>query len=167
MAGRLDGHAKVLHARRPNQRSVSFKAALAAGGTHMSIHCHTPCLWHLSGKSQRTSQPGQGALRNGMGVTQTPARNGVQKHATHAASQTAALLPAQTRVSDLAAGDVPSCKECGTVRLALFILSCVQCAGDEYLYNAQAALIRASLTKHDMIQRPAMMTKKGLGFRDL
>ena len=31
VAGRLDGHAKVLHARRPNQRASSFKAALAAG----------------------------------------------------------------------------------------------------------------------------------------
>ena len=39
-------------------------------------------------------------------------------------------------------------------------------AGEEYLYNAQASLLRASLTKHDLIQRPAIVSKKGLGLRD-
>ena len=50
------------------------------------------------------------------------------------------------------------------LKLYVCALDALQHAGEEYLYNAQASLLRASLMKHDLIQRPAIVNKKGLGF---
>ena len=112
VAGRIDSHAGVLHARRPDARRDSFRAALAAG---VGLgHCRAAqgrCWWRHD------------------------------------------LVPALAAGSDLAAarhtGD-PACA----------------CAGEDYLYNAQASLLRASLAKYDLIQRPVSLGKKGLAFRE-
>ena len=56
VAGRIDSHAKVLHARRSDARRDSFQAALAAGASHSQLQSRL-CRWRCAVMLQQQCQP--------------------------------------------------------------------------------------------------------------